>query len=322
MTDTSGRTAASPWAIPAKGWLAVLKRSWAEMGKDNLTLIASGVAFYAFLALVPLLGAIVLTYGLVAEPSSVVQHFQQLSTMLPADAARLIGEQLMNVVNTAGNKKGFGLLLALLLAFWGATKATGAIVTALNITYEEEETRGFVKRTALNLAMVLGAVLAVGVAMAAITIFSQVERLIPGAPGIVLLLIRLVSWVALALLAAGGAAAVYRYAPDRDNAKWRWLTPGSVFAAVAWGALTAGFGVYVANFGNYNATYGSLGAVVVLLTWLYLTALLLLLGAELNAELEHQTERDTTEGPDRPLGLRGAEMADRVAPKEETHGRA
>lgn len=302
--------------MPAKGWLDVLKRGWREMGKDNLSLIASGVAFYAFLAMVPLLGAVVLTYGLVAEPASVVRHFQELSTMLPGEAAKLIGEQLMNVVNTTGGKKGFGLILALALAFWGATKATGAIVTALNIAYEEEESRGFVKRTLLNLAMVVGAVLVVGLAMVTITIFAHLDRIFPGAPGLLLFLGRLVSWVLLALIALGAIATLYRYGPNRDAAKWSWLTPGSAFAAIGWGMLTAGFGIYVANFGNYNATYGSLGAVVVLLTWMYLSALVLLLGAELNAELEHQTARDTTSGAERPLGERGAEMADRVAHDE------
>lgn len=302
--------------MPPKGWLDVLKRSWAEMGKDNLSLIASGVAFYVFLAMVPLLGAVVLTYGLVVEPASVARHFKELSTMLPGEAARLIGEQLMNVVNTAAGKKGLGLALALALAFWGATKATGAIVTALNIAYEEEETRGFIKRTLLNLAMVLGAVLVVGVAMAAITVFAHLDGIFPGAPGALLFLGRIVSWLLLAVIAAGAVTALYRYGPDREKAEWTWLTPGSAFAAVGWGLLTAGFGIYVANFGNYNATYGSLGAVVVLLTWLYLSALILLLGAELNSELEHQTARDTTTGTERPLGQRGAEMADRVAPDE------
>jgi membrane protein len=299
--------------MPAKGWLDVLRRSWREMDQDNLALIASGVAFYAFLAMVPLLGAVVMTYGLVAEPASVVRHFQQLSTMLPEDAARLIGEQLLNVVNTASAKKGIGLLIALALAFWGATKAVGAIVIALNIAYEEEETRGFLKRTLLNLALVLGAVIGVGIAMAAITVFSSLGDLFPDARRLLLFGIKLASWLVLALLATAGVAALYRWAPDRDEPKWRWLTPGSVFAAVGWGVLTAGFGLYVANFGNYNATYGSLGAVIVLLTWMYLSALLLLLGAELNSELEHQTARDTTVGPEQPLGVRGAEMADRVA---------
>jgi membrane protein len=316
MTDPQGRDANSPLNMPLAAWLAILKRSWAEMQQDNLSLIAAGVAFYAFTALVPLLGAVVLTYGLVADPAAVVRHFQDLSTMLPADAARLIGEQLLNVVNTAGSKKGFGLFLALALAFWGATKATGAIVTALNIAYEEEETRSFVRRTLVNLAMVAGGIVLVGVAMAAIAVFARLGSLLPEAPPVLLLLGRLVSWLALAAIGAAGVATLYRYAPDRDAAKWRWLTPGSLFAAIAWGLLTVGFGIYVANFGNYNATYGSLGAVIVLLTWLYLTALVLLLGAELNAEIEHQTARDTTRGPERPLGARGAEMADRVAPDE------
>ena len=307
--------------MPAKGWVEILKRSWREMQQDNLSLIASGVAFYSFLAMVPLLGAVVLTYGLVADPASVMRHFQELSRMLPGEAAKLIGEQLLNVVNTAESKKGFGLVLALALAFWGATKATGAIVTALNIAYEEEESRGFIKRTLINLAMVLGAVLVVGIAMVSIGIFAHLDRLMPGMPGVLVMLGRLLSWAVLAAIGAVAVAALYRYAPNRDPAKWRWLTPGSAFAAIGWGLLTAGFGIYVANFGNYNATYGSLGAVVVLLTWLYLSALVLLLGAELNSELEHQTAQDTTRGPDRPLGHRGAHMADRVASDEEKEGR-
>jgi membrane protein len=313
MSDARGRDAASPLAMPKQGWIDVLKRAWREMGQDNLSLIAAGVAFYGFLAMVPLLGAVVMSYGLIADPASVVGHFQQLSTMLPPDAAPLIGEQLSNVVNTAASKKGLGLVLALVLAFWGVTKAVGAIVTALNVAYEEEETRGFIKRTLLNLAMVLGIVVGVGLAMIAITIFAHLDAIFPGAPGFVLLLGRLVSWILLALIGAAGAAALYRYGPNRDAAKWRWLTPGSIFASIGWGVLTAGFGIYVANFGNYNATYGSLGAVVVLLTWMYLSALVLLLGAELNAELEHQTARDTTKGAERPMGARGAEMADKVA---------
>jgi membrane protein len=280
--------------MPASGWVDVLKRSWREMGQDNLALIASGVAFYAFLSMVPLLGAIVMTYGLVAEPSAVVRHFEELSAMLPADAARLIGDQLMNVVDTAASKKGVGLIIALALAFWGASKASGAIIVALNIAYEQEETRGLVKRTLLNLAMVLGAVVAVGLAMAAITAFAHLDDLLPNAPAALILLGRIASWLLLAAIGAGGVATLYRYAPNREVAKWRWLTPGSVFAALGWGVLTLGFGIYVASFGNYNATYGSLGAVVVLLTWLYLSALVLLLGAELNSELEHQTARDST----------------------------
>lgn len=316
MTDPKGRDAANPWAMPYGGWLAVLKRSWQQMSEDNLSLIAAGVAFYSFLAMVPLLGAVVLSYGLIADPATVVRHFRQLSTILPGDAARLIGEQLLNVVHSSESKKGFGLLVALAIAFWGATKATGATVTALNVAYEETDERGFLRSTLLNLAMVLGAVIAVGLAMIAITIFSHLQDLLPGTSGIVLALGRLVSWIVLAAIGAGGAATLYRFAPQREAARWTWLTPGSVFAALGWGLLTAGFGIYVANFGHYNATYGSLSAVIVLLTWLYFSAMVLLLGAELNFELEHQTARDTTQGREQPLGARGAAMADRVAPDE------
>lgn len=311
--------------MPSTGWWDALKRSWAEMGKDNLSLIAAGVAFYGFSAMVPLLAATVLVYGLVARPETVLRQMEALTELLPAEAASLIGEQLMNVVASAEGKKGLGLLLALAIALWGATKGAGAIVTALNIAYEEEEGRGFVKRTLLNLAIVLGAVLGLIVAVGTITTLSHLERLIPGAPAVLVWIGKLVSWLALAGLVAAGAATLYRYGPDRDKAKWSWLTPGSIAAALGIGLLTVAFSIYVANFGNYNATYGSLGAVVVLLTWLYLSALVLLLGAELNSELEHQTERDTTRGPERPLGERGAEMADRVAPspaKDDEHGHA
>lgn len=314
MTNDRGRSAATPMQMPTAGWWDALKRSWAEMGKDNLSLIAAGVAFYGFTAMVPLLGATVLVYGLVADPQTVLRQMAALTEVLPAEAASLIGDQLMNVVSSAEGKKGLGLVVALAIALWGATKGAGAIVTALNIAYEEEDQRGFVKRTLLNLVIVVGAVIGLIFAVGAITSLSHLERLIPGAPTPIVWLGKLASWLVLAGLIAAGAATLYRYGPDRDEAKWSWLTPGSIAAAIGIGALTVGFSVYVANFGNYNATYGSLGAVVVLLTWLYLSALVLLLGAELNSELEHQTERDTTKGPEQPLGQRGAEMADRVAP--------
>jgi membrane protein len=325
MTDDRGRNAATPMQMPKTGWWDALKRSWAEMGKDNLSLIAAGVAFYGFTAMVPLLGATVLVYGFVADPQTVLRQMAALTEMLPAEAASLIGEQLMNVVASNEGKKGLGLIVALAIALWGATKGAGAIVTALNIAYEEEDQRGFVKRTLLNLAIVLGAVIGLIFAVGAITSLSHLERIIPGAPAPLVWLGKVASWLALAALVAAGAATLYRYGPDRDKAQWTWLTPGSLAAALGIGLLTVGFSIYVANFGNYNATYGSLGAVVVLLTWLYLSALVLLLGAELNSELEHQTARDTTQGPERPLGQRGAEMADRVAPspgKEDQHGQA
>ena len=312
MTDDRGRSAASPAEIPFSGWRDVLIRTWREATQDNLSLIAAGVTFYAFLTIVPLLGSLVLVYGLVADPETVVRNMRGLTSIMPADAARLIGEQLMQVVQTAGSKKGFGLLVALAIALYGATKGMGAIVTAMNIAYDEEETRGFVKTTLLTLAMTFGAILVGIVAILAVSAMSAIERLLPSSGPFVHTAVTVALWLFAAALMSGAIAAVYRYAPARDKAQWKWLSAGSIFATLLIVAATLGFGFYVSNFGRYNATYGSLGAVIVLLTWLNLSAYILLFGAELNAELEHQTHRDTTDGPEKPIGARGAEMADTV----------
>lgn len=311
--DRHGRDAASPWALPASGWKDVLLRTYRETGHDNIGLIAAGVAFYAFLSIVPLLGAMVLSYGLIAEPATVLRNIRTLTEIMPDDAARVIGDMLMNVVASSEGKKGFGLLLALGLAFYGAMKAATAIVTALNIAYEQEETRGFVKLNALALAITVGAVVTAIMAMVAIAALGHLEGLFPGLPPVLLGFGKLLSYLLMGAVGAAGAATLFRYGPDRDRVQWLWLTPGSVLVTLLWLALALGFGVYVANFGNYDATYGSLGAVVVLLTWIWLSAYVLLLGAELNSELEYQTARDTTHGPERALGLRGATVADTVA---------
>ncbi|WP_240325557.1 YihY/virulence factor BrkB family protein [Sphingomonas mesophila] len=313
MTTTSGQTATTPADIPAKGWKEVAKRTWQQSSEDNIGLVAAGVAFYGFLALVPLLGATVLTYGLIADPATVVAHAQSLTSVMPADAAKLIGEQLLNVVATSGGKKGLGLVVALAIALFGARNAAGSVITALNIAYEEEERRGFLKVNLLALAITAGAVVLAIAAMIAVAALGHLEKLLPGLPGFVLTLGKFASYALLLAGAAAGAATLYRYGPDRKKAKWVWITPGSVFAALGWIGLTLGFGFYAANFGNYGKTYGSLATVVVLLTWMYLSAYVLLFGAELNSELEHQTARDTTAGPEQPLGQRGAWSADHVA---------
>ncbi len=298
--------------MPLPAWKAVAKRTWAETGNDNIGLIAAGVAFYGFLALVPLLGAIVLTYGLVADANTVTSNMDTLTSVLPQQVARLIGEQLLTVVQTSDGKKGFGLLVALGIALFGARNAAGAVITALNVAYEEEETRGFVRVTLLALAITACAVLVAIVAMVAVTVLGFLQTLLPTLPGPVAVLGKVVVYLLLAVAGATGAATLYRYGPDRRNARWTWLTPGSLLAALLWLVLTIGFGIYVANFGNYDATYGSLGTVIVLLTWMYLSSYILLFGAELNSELEHQTAQDTTRG-NRPLGERGAWVADHVA---------
>ena len=308
--------------MPLQGWKDVALRTWSEAGDDNVGLVAAGVAFYGFLALVPLLGAIVLSYGLVADPQTVIRNMQGLTSVMPADAAKLIGEQMMNVVQTSGGKKGFGLLLALALAVFGARGAAGSIVTALNIAYEEKEKRSFIVVNLLALGITAAGVLVAILAVIAIAALGHLEDLLPAAPDALVVIGKLLSYLALVLAGAAGAATLYRYGPSREQPRWVWLTPGSMLAAVLWMVLTIGFGIYVANFGDYNATYGSLGAVMVLLTWLYLSSYILLFGAELNAELEHQTAKDTTSGADAPVGERGAWVADHVADGAEPERRS
>ncbi len=312
----AGSNADSPFRMSRSAWWQVLKRSWAQSGEDNISLIAAGIAFYGFTTIVPLLASIVLIYGLVADTSTVVANIRALFGVLPDDAARLIGDQLATVVGTSEGKKGFGLIIALGIALYGGTKGASAIVTGLNIAYEERETRGFIALNVLAFGVTLGAVVLALSAALSTAAFALLDSLIPGAPGIVLTGIRLLSYVVLAMIAMTAAACLYRFGPDRQKAKWAWLTPGSVAATLVWLAATLGFGFYVSRFGNYGATYGSLSAVIVLLTWLWLSAYVFLLGAELNSELEHQTTSDTTTGPARPIGQRGAAVADTVVTGE------
>ncbi len=309
-----GRHAETPAQIPAPGWKEIAFRTWKESSKDNVSLVAAGVAFYGFLAMVPLLGATVLTYGLVAKPATVIANVRSLATMLPTDVAKLVGDQLLNVVRTSGGKKGLGLLGALLLALWGARNAAGSIVIALNIAYEEEEKRGWVKVTLLSLAITLAGVLLGMIGAAAVGAVAAFDALLPGLGPIGIVAGKVLTYVFLGAVAAAAAATLYRYGPSRAKAKWTWITPGSLFFAVAWVVLTLAFGFYVSQFGKYNVTYGSLGGVVVLVTWLYLSSFVLLFGAEFNSEVEHQTARDTTaDGKEKPLGARGAWSADHVA---------
>lgn len=312
-----GRTANSPWQMPLAGWKQVLLRSWKEQSEDNISLAAAGVAFYGLLALVPLLGAIVLTYGIAADPQTVLRNMKSLTGVLPTDVAKLIGDQLMGIVHTNGSKKGLGLIVALAVALWGARNAATSIITALNIAYEEKESRSTIRVNLLALAITAGGVAMAVLALLAITALGFLGKLFPHLPGILVALGKILSYVALLLGAAAAAATLYRYAPSRRDAKWEWITPGSVASALLWLLLTFGFGFYVAHFGNYNKTYGTLATVVILVTWMYLSAYVFLLGAELNSELEKQTEKDTTVGAPEPVGERAASSADQVAGGEQ-----
>lgn len=308
-----GEHAHTPLQFGWGAWRAILWRVWGKTGTDNIGLLAAGVAFYGFLSIVPLFGALVMTYGLVADPATVGEHMRAVIQLVPADAARLIYEQLLSVTTAAASKKGLGLALAILVSIYGATRASGAIMTALNVIYEQRERRSIVRMTLVSSAIVAGAVLTGIFGMLAVTVLGYLQDLVGGILGSsTVLLIKLATWAIAAMLVVFVVGSIYRFGPDRKSARWRWLTTGSAIATLLWLFATVGFGIYAARFGDYNATYGSLGAVVVLLMWLYISAYAILLGAEINAETERQTTVDSTTGRPKPIGQRGAVMADTV----------
>ncbi|RZL84334.1 MAG: YihY/virulence factor BrkB family protein [Sphingomonas sp.] len=315
--EARGRTARQFWEIPKAGWRDIAVRTWKETGDDNISLLAAGVAFYSFLAFVPMLAAIVLVYGIVADPADVAGHFEALTRILPTDAAKIVADQMKSMTETPVTRSTVGLIIAILLAIYGAMRGATSVIGALNVTYDERETRNFLRTTGLSFAFTLGAVLVAIIAMLAISAMSLIGTVIH-LPAFAAPLVTGGLWLGTALVASALVAVVYRYGPDRQDARWTWLTPGAVFASVVALLATFLFGLYVSHFAGYNATYGALGAVVSFLMWLYVTAFVVLLGAELNAEIERQTAKDTTTGPDAPMGERGATMADTTAAGGDT----
>jgi len=317
--DSRGRSADSPSEIPKKGWKDILLRVWDEQSKDNVSMLAAGVAYYALLAIFPAIAALVSIYGLVADPSTIESQLNQLGSLLPPDALSIVSDQARKVATAPSQGLGFGLIFGLLLTLWSASRGTNSLVSALNIAYGEKETRGFLMLAALSMGLTVAGLLFVILAMALIVA-------VPAAIAIVGLQDTPIGWIAslarwpiLAVTIMLALAVFYRYAPDRREPQWRWVTWGSAMATVVWLLGSLGFSVYVSNFGSYNETYGSVGAVVVLLLWFNLTSYVVLLGAELNAEIEHQTARDTTDRdgrPARPLGQRDAYVADTVGERK------
>jgi membrane protein len=309
--DAAGREAERPSEIPPRGWFAVLKRVKAEVKEDNVPLLAAGVAFYAMLALFPAIIAVVTIYGMVADPAQVESQVNEFAKGLPSGADQLITEQLKNVVNAGEQSLSIGLALSLLAVFWSVSSGVQGLVKSLNLVYDERETRGFLKLRGLSLLLTLGAIVVVVVALVLIAVFPGViDDLGLGQAGE--LAASIARWVVLALLVLAALAVVYRFAPDRANPRWRWVSWGAVVALVLWLLGSVGFSWYVDNFGKYNQTYGALAAVIILLLWLFLSSFAVLFGAEFDAETERQTARDTTTGPEQPLGQRDAEVADTV----------
>jgi membrane protein len=309
--DAAGREAQRPSEIPARGWFSILKRVKAEVKEDNVSLLAAGVAFYAFLAIFPAIIAVVTVYGMVADPEQVESQVGEFAKSLPAGADELLIGQLTNVVNAPQQSLSIGLAISLLALLWSVSSGVQGLVKSLNVIYDEQETRGFVKLRGLSLLLTLGAIVVAVIALALVAVFPNfVESLGLGQAGA--LAASIARWVFLAALVLVAVDVLYRLAPDRASPRWRWLSLGAVVALVLWLLGSIGFSWYVDNFSNYNQTYGALAAVIILLLWLFLSAFAVLLGAEFDAETERQTARDTTTGPERPLGERDAEVADTV----------
>jgi membrane protein len=308
-----GRAADTPTEVPAAGWRDITIRTLKEAKADGVPLLAAGVAFFGLLALAPGLTAAAGIYGLVADPATAGHRVNDLLGAAPSEVRELVASQLEGIVSAPDRQAGIAAVVGVLLALWSASSGMQHLLGALNTAYDEDETRGFVRLRATSLVLTVAAiaflaltvgVIAAGPALLADTSLGDVTRVV----------FSILRWPVLAAAMVGALAVLYRYGADRDDPKWRWAAPGSIVATVAWLVGSALFSLYTANFGKYDETYGSLGAIVVVMLWLFLTAYVVVLGAEINAEAERQTAKDTTTGRRRPLGERDAEAADTVGP--------
>jgi membrane protein len=312
-----GRQATRPGEVGARGWLDALKRTRRGIRDTHASIVAAGVAFYAFLALVPALIALVIVYGLVASPADIKDQIASFASAAPRDAQRLLTSQLTSITRGgAGGGATIGAVIAITGAIWAASSGMAALDTGLTIVNRETETRGFLKRRLLALTLTVFAVIGVLLMLALVVALPSVLDSM-GVGDIGKTAIGLARWVLLAALLLFGLGVIFRYGPQRRRPRWRWITPGAIVAVIVGLAASIGFSIYVTLMGNYNKTYGSLGAIIVLLLWLYFMAYAVLFGAAMNAELERQTERDTTAGDERPMGERGAYAADTVGPTRQ-----
>ena len=310
--DPYGRDATRPYHIPLKGWWQVAQRVWIESGRDNLTVVSAGCAFYALFAIFPALSALISLYGLTTAPATVENQFSMLSSVLPTEAYDIVIQQIRNLAESSNRALGWSFAVSIGLALWSVMSLTQAIFAALNIAYEEEERRSFVRFYLAAFTFALAGIIG-GVVMLLAIVYVPILFAYAGYSHGFEQIIAIARWPLLALLVLGLLAALYRFGPCRRSPKWMWVSVGSVFSTTLWLVASAGFSYYVAHFAQYDRIYGSLGAVIVLLFWLYLSFYIILLGAEINAELELQTAEDTTRGKPRPRGKRGAFVADHVA---------
>ena len=307
--DDRGREASKPAEIPKRGWKEILIRVKDEQSRDNLSMVAAGVAFYAFFAVFPALAAAVSIFGLAADPQQLQQQIDSMSGVMPQEAYSIVRDQLSELTSHPGSALSLGVIFGILLALWSANKGMKALMTALNIVYDEEETRGFFKLNAVSLFLTICGVLLGLTAIGFIIVVPAVINIL-NLPSMFEMLMNYLRWPLLGVILIIVLAALYRYCPDRNAPKWRWISWGSVTATVLWLIASILFSFYVSKFGDYSKMYGSMGAVIILLMWFYISSYVILLGGELNAEMEHQTRKDTTIGKPRPMGQRDAYVAD------------
>ncbi|HEY2050239.1 MAG TPA: YihY/virulence factor BrkB family protein [Caulobacteraceae bacterium] len=305
-----GRMANSPWRIPALGWKDIVWRTYRNVGRDSLPSVAGGVTFYLLLATFPAVTAFVSVYGLFIDPATVEKLLYRWSAILPNDALELIGDQMMRLGAQRHEVLSAAFAVSTLISIWSANAGMKALLVGLNVAYDEVEKRPYFRRTLFTYGATFSAVAVVS----AVTLLTVAAPVLLGAFNLNEIHVSFapVRWLLVYLIVACALTLVYRYGPSRRRAKWRWVTFGGVVAALVWIPSSLAFSFYVDNFTHLGATYGSLGAVVGFMLWLWFTVMVVLVGAELNAEVEHQTACDTTRGPWKPIGQRGASVADTV----------
>lgn len=313
---TRGHRAEKPGAIPKQGWKDIALRVKDQLKYDHVQVVAAGVAFYFFLALFPAIAAAVSIYGLMVNPDQVQQQMSQITSVLPEQAYEMVSDILKRMAGKSGSTLGWSVAISILVSLYSAKKGMAAVFEGVNIAYDELDERGFLKKNGIELLFTLGAILTGIVAIALIAAWpALVGRL--GLPSILQSVISWGRWLLLAVIIIFSLGLIYKVAPDRRHPEFKWVSWGAVIATLLWVGGSLLFSWYVNNFGSYDKTYGSFAAVIILMLWFFLTAFIILLGGEINSEMEHQTKKDTTVGEDKPMGQRGAFHADNVAGDSE-----
>ena len=308
-----GRFADRPSEIPARGWKDILWRVCEGISEDRILANAAGVTYYALLALFPGIAALVSIYGLFADPATIVSHLDAIAGFAPGGAVDVIRDQLTRLAAQGSTTLGISFVVGLLISLWSANAGIKALFDALNAVYQEKERRSFIRLNAVTLSFTIATIAFLLIALAGVVALPMILNYLP-LPGVTGLLLESARWPILLVLVAFGLTLIYRYGPSRTEPRWQWITWGGAFAAITWLAASALFSWYAANFGTFNKTYGSLGAIVGFMMWMWLSIIVVLVGAKLNAEIEHQTVRQSTAGQPKPLGRRGAKMADTIGP--------